>query len=251
MKQYTVAFALAAALLTGGQATAALTLPDATVTANRQDSGTGSGEWFGEHVSTLTIDAQNVAAGQYVRLSGKITGISSPHSCYAEIGLIPKSTWDYWQTTFGGAWKSAVFDKGIYAVHWSDNGLGVSLEEDSSHVGPYAWPLAAPTPGSCWELSISMHPSSGGDAYLAVTGQVDTAYWDPSWGPAVLNIYGTQPYAYSGNYSQCYLIARIWSSTQNATFSHADLRAEIVPEPAGLLVLGFGGTALLLCRRRR
>ena len=50
-------------------ASANISLPDGMVIADRQDSGTGGIQWFGESVTTLTIDAQNVPG---VKVSGKI-----------------------------------------------------------------------------------------------------------------------------------------------------------------------------------
>ena len=58
-------------------AQAAIELPDGTVTANRQDSGTGGSQWFGESVTTLTMDAQNLASGAYIEVTGKI-GVIRP-----------------------------------------------------------------------------------------------------------------------------------------------------------------------------
>lgn len=201
-------------------------LPDGTVTADRQDSGTGSGWWWGETVTTVTIDAQNVEPGQVVVVSGKITGISPfDQTTWAEIGLIQKDAWDYWQTAFGGSFKSAVFDKGLYVVHWTEaTGTGLQLKEgwweggNTFHLdGPYAWDLAAPTAGSPWEFIISMYPTTSGDAYLSVIGET---------------IYGTQPLAYSGargygDFGESYLIAQIWSATENAYFSFSDVQADV------------------------
>ena len=87
-----------------------LSLDDGIVIASIQDGGTAAeGAWFGEIVTTLTIDAVNLEEGEYIEISGLITGMSDPRNCYVEIGLIPKDRWDYWQTVYGGNWKSAVF----------------------------------------------------------------------------------------------------------------------------------------------
>jgi hypothetical protein len=216
-------------------AVADLSLPDGTVTANRQDSGTGGSAWFGESVTTFTIDAQNIGLGLQVEVSGEITGISNPGTSWAEIGLIPKTTWDYWQTAYGGVYKSAVFNKGIYVASWSSDGLGLSMEENQIK-GPFAWPLSTPTTSSPWDFKFTMYPGGGGGgggAYLDVAGAPE---------------YGTQPYAYTGNYGQCYLIAQIWSNTSNATFSFTDAKAAVVPVPAAVLLgmLGLGVAGLKL-----
>ncbi len=223
-----------------------LELPDGTVTANRQDSGTGGSQWFGESVTTLTIDAQSPPGAV---VSGRITGISALDTSNVEIGLIPKATWDNWQTAYGGAWKSAVFSKGLYVVHWSDNGVGLSLNEDGSGGDdePFAWPLDSPSTGDPWEFSFTMVPSASGNAYLSVDGPVDTDYYE------TLDMYGTQPFVYSGDYSECYLIAQIWSATEDATFSFTDVQAEPVPEPfsVAMLFMAVGGLRLYYRRKRR
>ncbi len=234
-----VGFFAAVGLVLAVTATAgALSLPDGTVTANRQDSGTGLNAWFGESVTAQTIDAQNISPGSWVEVSGKITGISATSTSWVEIGLIPKATWDYWQTAFGGAYKSAVFDKGIYVVDWSSGGLGLSLDENTTSGAVFAWPLSDPTT-SPWDFTITMVPtgSSGGNAYLTVAGAT---------------MYGTQPRAYTGNYGDSYLIARIWSNTQNASFSFEDAQAKVVPEPVTMagLALGIGSLATYLRRRK-
>ena len=228
-----------------------ISLPDGTVMADRQDSGTGSSQWFGESVTTLTIDAQNVGTGQYVEVTGKITSISNTDTSWVEIGLIQKENWEYWQTAYGGSFKSAVFDKGIHVVHWEETDvIGLQLQEGwweggstQWEKGPYAWNLEAPTTESPWEFTISMYPnptSLGGDAYLAVVDET---------------ISGTQPLAYLGNqnigdFSKCYLIAQIWSLTENASFSFEDVQATVVPIPGAVWLLGAGLIGLVGLRRK-
>jgi hypothetical protein len=240
-----------------GSAQGDLTLPDGTVTADTWYEGHGLYCYWAESVTTLTIDAQNLDAGQYIQVSGKITDISHPSTSWAEIGLIPKDRYDYWQTAFGGGWEAAVFDKGLYVVHW-DNGeseLGLALKEGwddlssttyhntAGDTNPYALDLAAPTTGDPWEFSFKMHPTTSGNAYLSVTGET---------------VYGTQPFVYGvddGNpvsndndYSECYLIAQIWSNTENGSFSFVDVEATVVPTPAAVLlgILGLGAVGIKL-----
>ncbi len=228
-----------------------ISLPDGTVTADRQDSGTGNSYYWGESVTTVTFDAENVGAGQYVKVSGKITGISQfdSETNWVEIGLIQKDAWDYWQSAFGGNYKSAVFDKGIYVVQWTETaGTGLQLQEgwwESGSTkwskGPWVWDLAEPTTESSWDFTISMYPTSSGDAYLSVEGE-DTYY-------------GTQPLAYSGDhgygdFSESYLIAQIWSSTEGASFSFTDVQATVVPIPGALWLLGSGLVGLVGIRRK-
>jgi hypothetical protein len=236
--------------------TAMLSLPDGTITANRQDSCTGGSEWFGESITTLTIDGQNLEAGQHVEISGSITGMSAPGSSWVEIGLIPKDRWDFWQNAFGGAYKAAVFDKGLHVVHWYDSGLGLSLHEGwddwalttyKNDSGPFAWPLATPTVSSPWDFTIQMYPTSGndGNAYLSVTGGT---------------LYGSQPFSYGGDagqsvtndndYSESYLIAQIWSTTENATLSFTDVQAAVVPIPGAVWLLASGMIGLIAIRRK-
>jgi hypothetical protein len=210
-----LSFMLVAAPLTGAST---ITVQDGTVTANRQDSATGTTQWFGEAVTTATTDAQNLDAGQHVEVSGTITGISDPDTSWVEIGLITKARWDYWQTAYSGNYKAAVFDKGLYVVHWSGSGLGLSLQEGwddwtantSTNSGPYAWPLESPTAADPWDFSIRMYPTTDndGNSYLSVTGEVDEDYWDSGRGDPALYIYGSQPFVYGQNdedYDECYL----------------------------------------------
>ncbi len=237
-------------MVVSASAHAMLTLPDGTVVANRQDSGTGIDAWFGESVTSLTFDAQNISAGLRVEISGKITGISNPDTSWVEIGIIQKNAWDYWQTAYGGGFKSAVFDKGLYVVHWTEtSGTGLQLQEgwwEGSETkwakGPFAWDLDTPTAGDPWEFTISMVPSStDGDAYLSVTGET---------------IYGTQPLSYSGDhgygdFSECYLIAQIWSLTEDASFDFTDVQVMVIPAPGAVLLGGIGVVLVGWLRRRR
>lgn len=210
-----------------------LMLPDGTVTANGQDSSTGVSAWWGEAVTTLTIDAQNIPSGYSIEISGKITGISNTETSWVEIGLIPKTTWDYWQTAYGGNYQAAVFNKGIYIVDWSSGGLGLSLDENGIGGGPFAWPLSSPTSSDPWEFTISMYPTTSGNAYLSVPGE---------------DMYGTQPFAYSSDYSESYLIAQIWSGTEGASFSFEDVKASVVPIPGAVIlgILGLGAAGIKL-----
>jgi hypothetical protein len=238
------ALALMLAAIPPAQASTII-LADGTVTANRQDSGTGTSWWWGESVTTVRIDAENLSAGQHVEVSGKITNISDIANTdnWVEIGLIQKGAWDYWQTAYSGNFKSAVFDKGIYVVQWTEaTGTGLQLQEGwwsgggtVTSKGGYAWDLAEPTSGSPWEFTFSMYPTSSGNAYLSVVGE---------------DIYGTEPLVYDGthngySFSDCYLIAQIWSDTENATFSFEDVQATVVPIPASVLLLGSGILGLI------
>lgn len=209
-----------------------LLLSGGTVVADRQDSCTGDSAWFGESVTTLTIDAQNIEPDKYIEVSGKITGISDPLACWVEIGLIPKARWDYWQEAYGGEFKAAVFDKGLYVVSWfvEDDmwALGATLQEGWNVGGSTVkvpgldvYPLNRPTQNNPWEFSISMYPqvSDGGEAYL----------WFDSG-----KVYGDEPFFYgyqtdnNNDYSECYLIAQIWSLAEGAEFSFKHVRARVL-----------------------
>ena len=258
-KLITICVVIAAVMIAGGTAQGGLTLPDGTVTADTYYSGSGLNAYWAESVTTLTIDAENLGPGAYVKVSGKITGISHPHTSWAEIGLIPKNRYDYWQTAYGGGWKPAVFDKGIYVVHWGDGTkLGLALQEGwddwtsttyhnkNSGNHPYAWDIGTPTAANPWEFAFTMDPApTPSESYLSVAGET---------------IYGSQPFEYGitdGNpvsndndYSQCYLIAQIWSYTKDASFNFQDVQAEVIPAP-GAILLGSIGVGLVGWLRRR
>ena len=232
-------------------ATADLMLPDDTVTADTYYSGAGLNAYWAETVTAGTIDAQNLGASQYVQVSGRITNISHPVSSWVEIGLIPKSRYDYWQTAFSGGWKPAVFNKGLHVVHWaSGSDLGLSLQEGwddwstTTYVnsgGPFGWDLPVPST-SPWDFCFTMDPSTN-ESELTITGQT---------------IYGTSPFLYGGDaghpvsndndYSSCYLIAQIWSNAQNASFSFEDVEATVVPVPGAVLLglIGLGAAGIKL-----
>jgi hypothetical protein len=207
-------------------------LSGGTVVADRQDEGTGDYEWFGEAVTVLTIGADDVGEDEYIEISAKITGISDSLNCWVEIGLIPMERWDYWQEAYGGDYKSAVFDKGLYVVSWFvEDGmwaLGATLQEGWNVGGGTVkvpgldiYPLNRPTENNPWEFSISMYPddSGGGEAYL----------WFDSG-----QIYGEEPFDFgyqeynNNDYSQCYLIAQIWSLVPDAEFSFRHARARVM-----------------------
>ena len=230
-KVLVILMVLAIAMCSKVETAQALSLPDGTVTADRQDGGTSAeNAWFGECVTTLTIDAVNIGEGECIKISGVITEISDPKSCYIEIGLIPMNRWEYWQTAYSGNWKSAVFNKGLHFVSWGFPGsaLGASIQEGWDNwatttykeAGAYAWPLNRPTDNNPWEVSIVMYPdgSGGGEAYLWVD---------------MGRIYGEEPFLYGdqdGNdndYSTCYLIAQIWSYVPDAQFSFRDVQASV------------------------
>ena len=234
MSRFRFAFVMFLVLCVGGLCLGGemLLLSGGTVVANRQDSSTGDDEWFGESVTTLTIDAQNIGEEEYIEVSGKITGISDPLACWVEIGLIPKARWDYWQGAYGGEFKAAVFDKGLYVVSWFvEDGmwaLGATLQEGWNVGGSTVtvpgldvYPLNRPTQHNPWEFSISMYPnaSSGGVAYL----DFDSG-----------KIYGDEPFPYghqtdnNNDYSECYLIAQIWSLVPDAEFSFKHARARVL-----------------------
>jgi len=219
----------------------ALSLGSGTVVAGLN---TGYG-WWGRLVTTATINAQSLPG---VVVSGKITDLDPDGLVWVEIGLIPKATYDYWQTAYGGAYKYAVYDKGIQVVNWSSNGQGLSLQENGGSAkggkdGGYAWPLSEPTSGSPWSFAVRMSPggSTGGTASLYVEGA--TIY--PKEGNLQLS--------YQGDYSQAYLIAQIWTNTQNGKFSFTDVKAETVPEPMSVFlgVMGLGSVAGLRRFRRK
>ena len=226
-----------------------VSLPDGTVTASNQDSGTGGSSWVGESVTTVTLNAEDLLPGRHVAISGKITGISNPTTSWVEIGLIPKDRYDYWQTEFGGAYKSAVFDKGLYVVHWDDTGLALGLQEGwddwtsttyhnkNGLTQPFAWPLASPTVGAPWDFAFTMDPDPDpNESTLSVLGGT---------------LYGTQPFPYGiddgkpvandNDYTECYLIAQIWSLTASASFSFTDVQAVVTPSTIGSSTMYFQG----------
>ena len=215
-----------------------LSLDDSTVVADRQDSGTGiglEGAWFGEAVTDLTIGFDDLAENECIEISGRITAITDMDKCWIEIGLIPAERWDYWQDAWGGDWKSAVFDKGLYVVSWFSHAqvLGLSLQEGwnvggttiTTDDGPFVWPLNRPNETNPWEFSISMYPDvDGGQAYLGFDSG---------------RIYGDQPFDFgwqeenNNDYSQCYLIAQVWSEVEDARFSFERVRARVIKTKDG------------------
>ena len=182
--------------------------------------------WYGESVTELTIGTIDFSEGenQYIEVSGKITGISDPRGCWVEIGLVPKKIWKDWQE-WGedGECRSAVFNKGLYIVHWFDDAwaLGACLQEGwevgyytYTETGPSFWPLNHPSRENPWEFSISMFPDDG-EAYVWFDqGHIDSE----------------EPFVYGNNdYSECYLIARIWSDDiEGAEFSFKHVRAQVL-----------------------
>lgn len=238
-------------------AQADLMLPDGTVTADTYYAGHGLNAYWAESVTTAAIDAVNLGTGQYIRVSGKITDISHHQSSWVEFGLIPKHRYDYWQTAFDGDWRPAVFDKGLYVVHWGDGTkLGLALQEGwddrtsttyhNKNGGnqPLAWDLAVPTVADPWDVAFTMDSApTPSESYLSVVGET---------------IYGTQPFPYGvddgkpvandNDYSSCYLIAQIWSNTDSASFSFEDVEATVVPTPAAVIlgILGLGAAGLRL-----
>ena len=248
--------ALSVLLAAAGPAGADLMLEDGTVTADTYYAGSGLNAYWAESVTAGTIDAVNLGAGQYVQVSGRITDISNPSSSWAEVGLIPKDRYDHWQTAYGGGWRPAVFDKGLYVVHWqSGSDLGLALKEgwddwtSTTYLnsgGPYGWELPTPST-SPWEFSFTMVPNPGdpsaNESELTITGQT---------------VYGTSPFLYGGDagnpvandndYTACYLIAQIWSTTANASFSFEDVQATVVPLPGAVLLgmLGLSAAGLKL-----
>jgi hypothetical protein len=232
-----------------------VSLPDGTVQANTYYAGSGLNAYWAESVVPLNLSGNWVS-----EVSGKITAISNPTTSWVEIGVIPKNRYDYWQTAFGGGWKPAVFDKGLYVVSWDGGGgqYGLSLNEGwddwtsttyhnkNGGNAPFAWPLAAPSGSAPWDFAYTMEPTTPGNSYLSVTGET---------------IYGTQPFPYGitdgqpvandNDYTDAYLIAQIWTDTQGASFTFEDVQATVVPEPVTMagLVFGLGGLATYVRRR--
>ena len=239
-------------------ASSVVSLPNGTVTADTYYGGHGLNAYWAESVVPLNL------SGNWVKqVSGKITNISHPSTTWVEIGVIPKDKYDYWQTAFGGGWRPAVFDKGLYVVHWDDGtDLDLALQEGwddwssttyhNKNGGnqPFAWPLTAPTASDPWEFAFTMSPTTPGNSYLSVTA-------------TNASVYGTQPFPYGvtdgepvpndNDYSDAYLIAQIWSNTEDASFSFEDVQAEVVPEPVTMagLILGVGCLARYVRKRRR
>ncbi len=242
MKIILVAFMVSFLVLTVASAAVAtmLSLPDSTVTAEYQLYtwlGYPLDEWWGELVSGVssmspdTIDIQNLGPGQYVELSGIITGMSNPENCRIEIALMDYSTFLYWHTVPATDYPGAM-GNGIYALYDSDAGTSLSLDENNAGGGPYTGTLG----GVPWEFTVTMYPTlpSGGDAYFSVVGA---------------DMYGTQPFTYTGDYSNAVLVAQIYSTTEGAWFSFENVHATVVPEPTTMLMLGCIGAGLAGARR--
>jgi len=180
---------------------------------------TGYGYWGGMVSSTSFDITQNNI------ITGSITGLPVDNGVYwAEVGVIPKATWDYWETAYGGAYKYARFNKGTFLCSEDDGANAEIFLQDwqAQPSGKPSYQYVSASGGSydfdfqiVFDTSDIVYP--GTSARMEVNGNPtnagsSTLEWGRDLNPA--SGAGLQPETnyYGATYTDVYLVAQVWSS---------------------------------------
>jgi len=222
---------------------------------------TGYGYWGGI-ISSTSFDVT-----QYNVIGGSVTGLPVDNGVYwAEVGVIPKATWDYWETAYGGGFKYARFNKGAFLCSEDDgSNATIYLQDFEAQASgkPYYQYVAASGGSYDFEFKIVFDTSdivySGTSAAMWVNGNptnqgTSTLEWGQDWNPAPGAGLRPETNYYGATYTDVYLVGQVWSSDANYLGSF-DVEVEATPElpPSALLSLSMlpMGIAYLRGRRRK
>ncbi len=221
------------------------------------DTGWG---YYGAIVSSTSFDITQLNV-----ITGSITGLPVDNGVYwAEVGVIPKATWDYWETAYGGGYKYARFNKGTFLCS-EDDGSNAEIflqdwEAQSSGKPSYQYVSAS---GGFYDLDFEIVFDTSDIVYPGTSAQMwvngnptnagpSTLEWGRDLNPAPGA--GLQPETdyYSATYTDVYLVAQVWSSDADYRGSF-DVDVEATPElpPSALLGLSMLPLSIAYLRGRR